>query len=87
MGYAARANTTPRDGRRPMRLPQLATSRPQALLVFAPTRTPALNEDGRPVLGPNNKPLVTYGFTADAQPGHALSDTHYFDGRSIRRRR
>jgi hypothetical protein len=87
MGWAARANTTIRDGRRPMRVPTPRSSHPQPLLVFAPTRRAVTKQDGTPVMGPNNKPLVHYGFVANVTPGTELSDTHYFDGRAVRRRR
>lgn len=87
MGWAARANATIRDGRRPAREAVRPASRPQPLLVFAPTRHAVTQKDGTPVMGPNNKPLVHYGFVANAKPDTALSDTHYFDGRAIRRRR
>jgi hypothetical protein len=85
MGWAARANTTMRDGRRPTRVPPPRTSTPQPLLVFTPTRRAVAKDDGTPVMGPNNKPLVHYSFAPNAAKGEALSDTHFFDGKSIRR--
>lgn len=85
MGWAARANTTVRDGRRPARVPSQRSAHPQPLLVFSPTRNAVTTKDGTPVMGPNSKPLVQYGFVANATPGAELSDTHYFDGTSIRR--
>lgn len=85
MGYAARANTTVRDGQRPARLAPATRYVSEALTVFAPTKSPVVKPDGTPVLGPNNKPLVRYGFRPNATAGEQLTDEHYFDGRAIRR--
>ncbi|WP_291989582.1 hypothetical protein [Luteitalea sp.] len=87
MGWAARANPTVRDGRRPTRVTALPSSHAQPLLVFVPTKRAVTKKDGTPVMGPNNTPLVHYGFVSNAPPGTELSETHYFDGRAIRRRR
>ena len=85
MGWASRANQTPRDGKVPTRIPEPPRPPADAMAVFTPTRTVLTDNDGTPLKGADGKPIVRYGFQPNAAPGQSLSDTHYFDGVSIRR--
>jgi hypothetical protein len=85
MGWAARANTTIRDGQRPARLAPPAP-RPGPLQVFRTFQRPVTRPDGTTVLMPNGKPFMVGGFQAEVPAGTELGDTHVFDGRAIRRR-
>lgn len=85
MGYAARANTTVRDGQRPARLPEPSPSRVSPLLVFHTMAVPIVDAKGEPVLGPGGRQRVHYSFSPAVSPGAALTDEHYFDGVSVRR--
>lgn len=85
MGYAARANTTVRDGQKPARLATPTPTRVSPLEVFKPTARPVVDAKGEPVLGPGGRQRVHYGFLAAAAPGAPLTDEHYFDGVAIRR--
>lgn len=85
MGYAARANTTVRDGQRPARHAATPHSRVSPLLVFRTTARPVVDKDGNPVLGVGGRQRVHYSFGPEVTPGAALTDEHYFDGVSVRR--
>lgn len=85
MGWAARANTTVRDGQRPARIASTAPARVSPLLVFRTTAIPMVDAEGRPVLGIGGRQRVHYSFGPEVGPGAALTDEHYFDGVSVRR--
>lgn len=85
MGWAARANATVRDGQRPARLTHAAPARVSPLLVFRTSAIPAVDREGRPVIGIGGRQRVYYSVGPDVAPGAALTDEHYFDGVSVRR--
>lgn len=85
MGWAARLNTTERNGQRPARRPEEPRRTIQPLAVFTPTRTPLVDKAGAAVKGPDGLPRVIYGFRPNAERGAMLTDEHFFDGRAVRR--
>lgn len=54
-------------------------------MVFVPARAVRKAKDGSAVKDGSGKPAYIYGFTRSANPGDVLTDSHIFDGRSIRR--